>query len=71
MSYGTSIYSQGFNPPIAFEVFHGIYHEQRWLPVTITNSGPSQHETDAQLVMDRLLRECLHRKIAVGISAAP
>ena len=71
MSYGASIYSHGFNPPIAFEVFHGIYHEQRLLPVTITNSGPSQHETEAQLVMDRLLRECLNRKIAVGISAAP
>jgi hypothetical protein len=65
MSHGASIYSHGCNPPIALEVFHGIYHEQRWLPGTIGNSGPSQHETEAQLVMDRLLRECLNRKIAV------
>jgi hypothetical protein len=59
MSYGASIYSHGCNPPIALEVFRGICDEQRRLPSTTVNSAPSQHETEAQLVMDRLLRECL------------
>ena len=71
MSYGASIYSHAYNPPITAEGLGGISREQRRLPGTIKSSAPSQRETEAQLVMDRLLRECLKRKIAVGISTAP
>ena len=71
MSYGASIYSHRYNPPIASEVLHGISREQGRLPDTIMNSAPSQREIEAQLVMDRLLREYLTRKIAVGVSTAP
>ena len=62
MSYGASIYSHGYNPPIASEVLHGISREQGWLPDTIMNSAPVRREIETQLVMDRLLRECLTRK---------
>jgi len=70
MSYGASIYSHAYNPPITAEGLGGISREQRRLHGTIKNSAPSQRE-EAQLVMDRLLRECLKRKIAVGISTTP
>ena len=70
MSYGASIHSHTYNPPITVEGFGGISREQRRLPGTIRNSAPSQREIEAQLVMDRLLRECLKREITVGISAA-
>ena len=70
MSYGTSIHSHTCNPPITVEGFGGISREQRPLPGTIRNSTPSQRVIEAQLVMDRLLRECLKREITVGISAA-
>ena len=69
MSYGVSIYS--YNPPIASEVLHGISREQRRLSDTIMNFAPVRREIEAQLVMDRLLRECLTRKIAVGVCTAP
>ena len=62
MSYGASIYSHGYHPPITAEGHRGISREQGWLPDTIVNSAPSQREIDAQLIMDRLLRECLTRK---------
>ena len=64
MSYGVSIYSCRYNPPIASEVLHGISREQRRLSDTIMNSAPVRREIEAQLVMDRLLRECLTGKIA-------
>ena len=70
MSYGASIYSHSYNPPIASEVLHGISREQRWLPDTIMNSAPSRREIEAQLVMDRLLREYLTRKSPLGVSTA-
>ena len=70
MSYGASIHSHTYNPPITVEGLGGISREQRLLPGTIKNSAPSQREIEAQLVMDRLLRECLKREITVGISAA-
>ena len=62
MSYAASIYSHGYNPPIAFEVLHGISREQAWRLGTIVNSASSQREIEAQLVMDRLLREYLKPK---------
>ena len=62
MSYAASIYSHGYNPPTASDVLHGISREQEWLPGTITNSASAQREIETQLVMDRLLRECLARK---------
>jgi hypothetical protein len=71
MSHGVSIYSYRCNPPIAFEVLHEISREQRRLPGTIMNSAPVRPEIEAQLVMDRLLRECLAGKIAVTASTAP
>jgi hypothetical protein len=60
MSYGVSIY--GYNPPIVSEVLFGISREQGWRPGTNANSAPSRREIDAQLIMDRLLREYLTRK---------
>ena len=71
MSYGVSIYSHRYNPPIASEILHVISREQGRLPDTIMNSAPVRREIEAQLVMDRLLRECLTRKIAVVVSTAP
>ena len=62
MSHAASIYSNGYNHPIAPEVLQGMSREQRRLPRTIVNPAPSQRQTEAQLVMDRLLRECLTRK---------
>ena len=35
MSYGASIYSYRYNPPLASEVLHGIFREQGRLPDTI------------------------------------
>ena len=71
MSYGASIHSHTYNLQITVESFGGLSRGQTRMPGTIRNSAPSQRETEAQLVMDRLLRECLKRKIAVGISTAP
>ena len=70
MSYGASIHSHGYHPPITVEGHRGISREQRRLPDTIGNSAPSQREIEAQLIMDRLLREYLKREITVGIGAA-
>ena len=70
MSYGASIHRHTYNPPITVEGLGGISREQRLLPGTTKNSAPSQRVIEAQLVMDRLLRECLKREITVGISAA-
>jgi hypothetical protein len=71
MSYGVWIYSHRYNQPIASEILHVISREQRRPPDTIMNSAPVRREIEAQLVMDRLLRECLTRKVAVGVSTAP
>jgi hypothetical protein len=62
MSYGASIYSHVYNPPITAEVLCGISREQGWRPGTIANSALSQLESETQLVMDRLLRECFTSK---------
>ena len=70
MSYGASVHSHTYNPPVTVEGLGGISREQRLLPGTTKNSAPSQRVIEAQLVMERLLRECLKREITVGISAA-
>ena len=70
MSYGASVHSHTYNPPVTIEGLGGISREQRLLPGTTKNSAPSQRVIEAQLVMDRLLRECLKREITVGTSTA-
>jgi hypothetical protein len=67
MSYGTSIHSHTCNPPFTVDGLGGISREHRPLPGTIKNLAPSQRVIEAQLVMDRLLREYLKREI---VSAA-
>jgi hypothetical protein len=62
MPHAASIYSNGCDQPIAPEVLYGMSRQQRRLARTIVNPAPSQRQTEAQLVMDRLLRECLTRK---------
>jgi len=62
MPHAASIYSNGYNRPITPEVIHGTSRQQRRLLRTIVNPAPSQRQTETQLVMDRLLRECLTRK---------
>ncbi len=66
MSYGASIYSHVYNPPITAEVLCGISRGSGWRPGTIVNSAPSQLEIETQLVMDRLFRECFTRKSPRG-----
>src|SRR5260370_25482230 len=66
MSYGASIYSHIYNPPIADDVLCGISREQGWPRGTIVNSAPSQLEIEIQLVVDRLLRECFTRQSPRG-----
>jgi hypothetical protein len=66
MSYGASIYSHVYGPPITAKVLCGISREQGWRPGTILNSTPSQLEIETQLVMDRLLRDCFSSKSARG-----
>ena len=70
MSYGTSIHSHTCNPPITVEVSGGFSRKQRLLLGATENSAPSQRVIEAQLVMDRLLREYLKREITVRTSAA-
>ena len=57
MSYGASIYSYVYNPPMTAEVLCGISREQGWRRGTIVKSAPSQLEIETQQVIDRLLRE--------------
>jgi hypothetical protein len=59
MSSGASIYSYGCKPPITTENLHGTSCEGSG---TIANAAPSQLQSEPQLAMDRLLRECLARK---------
>ena len=66
MSYGASIYSHVYNPPITAEVHCGISRGQGWRPGTIVKSTPSQLEIETQLVVDRLIRECFTRKSPRG-----
>jgi hypothetical protein len=66
MSYGTSIYSHVYNPPMTAEVLCGISREQGWRPGTIVNSAPSEFEIETQQVIDRLLRECFTSNPASG-----
>src|SRR5882757_3154075 len=58
MSYGASIHSHLYNPPITAYVLCGISREQGWRPGTIVNYAPSQLGIETRLVMDRLFREC-------------
>jgi hypothetical protein len=62
MPHAASIHSNGYDQPIAPEVLYGMSRQQRRLARTIVNPAPSQRQTEAQSVMDRLLRECLTRK---------
>jgi len=66
MSYGASIYSHVYNPPIKAEAHFGISRGQGWRPGTIVKSAPSQLEIETQLVVDRLMRECFTRKSPRG-----
>jgi hypothetical protein len=50
MSYGASINSHVYDPPITAEVLRRISREQGWRPGTIVNSAPSQLEIEAKLV---------------------
>ena len=65
MSNGASIYGYGYGygygckQPITTENLYGTSCERSG---TIANSAPSQLESEPQLAMDRLLRECLTRK---------
>jgi hypothetical protein len=63
MPHAASIRSNAYNHQITPEVLHGMSRRQGRLPPTIVNP-PSQRQTEAQLVMDRLLRECFTRKSA-------
>jgi hypothetical protein len=67
MSYGASIYSHVYNPPITTEVLCGNSRGQGWRLGTILNLAPSQLEIETQLVMDRLLREYFTSKSPRGI----
>jgi hypothetical protein len=66
MSFGASIYSHVYNPPITAEVLCGTTREQGWRRGTIVKSAASQLEIEAQLVVDRLLREYFTRKSPRG-----
>ena len=61
MPYDASIYRHVYNPLVTAKVHFGISREQGWRPGTNVNSA-SQREIDAELIMDRLLREYLTRK---------
>jgi len=69
MSYAASIYGHVHNPSVTAEGRGGFSRERGWLPGSIIGTGRSQCETEARLVMDRLLRECLTRKIGAGEKA--
>jgi hypothetical protein len=62
MSYGASIHSHVYNPPITAKVLCGISREQGCRAGTIVNSAPSQLEIETRALMDRLLRECFTSK---------
>ena len=70
MSHVVSICSDRYNAPIASEILHVISREQGRPPDTIMNSAPVRREIEAQLVMDRLLRECLSKIAAVASTAS-
>ena len=53
MSYGASIYSHVYDPPITAEALG-----QGWQHGAIVNSEPSELEIETQEVIDRLFREC-------------
>ena len=71
MSHGASLYSPRYNPLIPSEVLHGISRGKGLRPGTIKNSKPARHEIEAQLAMDRLLREYLARKSLGEVKGAP
>ena len=59
MSYGASIYSFDRKLPISVENLRSAFCERLG---TIANPAPFVLESEPQLAMDRLLRECLTRK---------
>jgi hypothetical protein len=61
MSFGISSHGYGYNQPAASNVLHAMFREQEWVPRRIVNSA-SRRELESELVMDRLLRECLTPK---------
>jgi hypothetical protein len=62
MSYGASIYSRDYKLPITAEFTVGFLVSKDGGPALSVNSASSQFKNEPQLVMDRLLRECLTRK---------
>src|SRR6476469_718736 len=68
MSYGASIYSHVYKPPIRAKGLCGISRGQGWRPGTLVKSAPSQLEIETQLVVDRLFRECFKRKSQRGLA---
>ncbi len=62
MSIAASICSPDRNQPAASNVLHGMFREQEGLPGTIATSVSVRRGLEAQLVMDRLLREYLTPK---------
>jgi hypothetical protein len=62
MSYETWNHSRGREPSSKTRVLCEIVHEPRYPLDLIAVAAPSRLEGEPQLVMDRLLRECLKRK---------
>ena len=62
MSYETWNHSRGREPSSETTVLCEIVHEPRYSLDLIAVAAPSRPEGEPQLVMDRLLRECLKRK---------
>jgi len=62
MSYDACQYHSGHEPPSGTKVFYGIVREYNYSFGIIAALAPPQLESEPQLVMDRLLRECLKRK---------
>jgi hypothetical protein len=49
-------------PPSEAMVIYGTVREHKYPPVVIAALAPARPESEPQLLMDRLLRECLKRK---------
>jgi hypothetical protein len=62
MSYDTWNHSRGREPSSETRVLCEIVHEHRYPLDLIAVLAPSRLKDEPQLVMDRLLRECLKRK---------
>ena len=64
MSYGASIYSHVYNPPITAEVHCGISRGQGWRPGTIVKSAPSKLEIETPTGDGSAHARMLHAQIA-------